>query len=97
MLSINRTRTYKDFSITLNTIQYEYPESLVVVKYTEGSGNKKTFFSKVYYNTKGKLVFKTKKPLSEKSKEYIKEMVWGCLVFISGNNKNITNQQKQTT
>ena len=48
MLSINRTRTYKDFSITLNTIQYEYPESLVVVKYTEGSGNKKTFFSKYF-------------------------------------------------
>ena len=90
MLSINRTRTYKDFSITLNTIQYEYPESLVVVKYTEGSGNKKTFFSKVYYNTKGKLVFKTKKPLSEKSKEYIESKSW-C--FIGGSFHNSTGKK----
>ena len=84
MLSINTTRTYKNFSITLNTIQYEYPESLVVVEY-----DCKTFFSRVYYNNNGELVFKTKNPLSKKSKEYIKEMVWGCLVFISGNDKNI--------
>lgn len=83
MININQSTVYSTGEfVSIETLNYMYPTSLLQLQYNLGNGNK-THFIKVGFDSKGQRFVKSKNPIAKRAQQLICNDFFNVYSFIT--------------